>query len=116
MFPWGLLCSPRQMRKTHWRFAFMAEKMPTSCFMRTAGIAIHTSMAPEQRSSCIGIIVATTLSIGDRAGTFPGMPSKQMLHIVLVKEEHGIGIGPESGPDRTATYAGHQMTIVLSKQ
>jgi hypothetical protein len=43
------------------------------------------------------------------------MPKKQTYHIVLVKEEHGIGIGTESGLDRTATYAGHQMTIVLSK-
>ena len=57
-----------------------------------------------------------SLSIGDRAGTFPGMPSKQILNIVLVKEAHGIGIGPESRVDRTATYVGHQMTIVLSKQ
>ena len=54
------------------------------------------------------------LSIGDRAGAFPGMPSKQTLHIVLVKEGHGIGIGSESGPDRTATYTGHQMIIQVS--
>jgi len=57
-----------------------------------------------------------TLSIGDSSGSFPGMPSEKKLHIVLVKEEHGIGIGPESEVDRTATYAGHQITIVLSKQ
>ncbi len=56
-----------------------------------------------------------TLSIGDRAGAFPGMASKQTFHIVLVKEEHGIGIGTESRLDRTATYVVHQMTIVLSK-
>jgi alpha-D-xyloside xylohydrolase len=56
-----------------------------------------------------------TLSIGDRSGAFPGMRSEQKLHIVLVKEEHGIGIGPESEVDRTATYAGHQITIVLRK-
>ncbi|MGA2908544.1 MAG: TIM-barrel domain-containing protein [Terracidiphilus sp.] len=56
-----------------------------------------------------------TLSIGDRSGAYPGMRSEQKLHIVLVKEEHGIGIGPESEVDRTATYAGHQITIVLRK-
>ncbi len=55
------------------------------------------------------------LSIGDRTGAFPGMLSKQMFRIVLVKEGHGIGIGSESGLDRTATYTGHQMKIVLSK-
>ena len=53
------------------------------------------------------------LSIGDRAGAFPGMPSKQTFHIVLVKEAHGIGMGSESAPDRTATYTGHQITIRL---
>jgi alpha-D-xyloside xylohydrolase len=56
-----------------------------------------------------------TLLIGDRSGAFPGMPSKNNLHIVLVREEHGIGIGSDSGLDRTATYEGHQMTIVLGK-
>jgi len=56
------------------------------------------------------------LSIGDRAGAFPGMPGKQTFCIVLVKEEHGIGMGSESGLDRTATYAGHRMTIVLRKR
>jgi alpha-D-xyloside xylohydrolase len=56
-----------------------------------------------------------TLSVGDRAGAFPGMPSKQTFRIVLVKEGHGIGIGSGSGLDRAATYVGHQMTIDLSK-
>jgi alpha-D-xyloside xylohydrolase len=55
------------------------------------------------------------LSIGDRTGAYPGMPNKETFRIVLVKEEHGTGIGPESGPDRTVTYAGHQITIQLSK-
>lgn len=56
-----------------------------------------------------------TLSIGDRSGVFQGMPSKQTLHIVLVKEAHGIGIGSESGLDRTAIHEGHKMTIALGK-
>ena len=56
-----------------------------------------------------------SLSIGDRSGMFPGMPSKHTFHIVLVKEGHGTGIGPEAGPDRTATYVGHPMTIQFSK-
>jgi alpha-D-xyloside xylohydrolase len=55
------------------------------------------------------------LSIGDRAGAFPGMPSKLTFRIVLVKEEHGIGMGSGSGLDRTATYSGHQITIDLGK-
>jgi alpha-D-xyloside xylohydrolase len=55
------------------------------------------------------------LSIGDRTGTFPGMPIKHTFHIVLVRGEHGIGIGSESGLDRTAVYEGHPMTIVLGR-
>ncbi len=55
------------------------------------------------------------LSIGDRVGAFPAMPSKQTFHIVLVKEQHGIGMGSEPTPDRTATYTGHRITIVLGK-
>ncbi len=58
---------------------------------------------------------SNALSIGDRVGAFPGMPSKQTFHIVLVKEQHGIGMGSESAPDHTATYTGHRITIVLSK-
>ena len=56
-----------------------------------------------------------TLSIGDRSGAFPGMTRKHTFHIVLVKEGHGMGIGSESGQDRTANYEGHLMTIVLGK-
>ena len=55
------------------------------------------------------------LSVGDRAGAFPGMPNKLTFRIVLVKEEHGIGMGSGAGLDRTATYSGHQITIDLGK-
>jgi len=54
-----------------------------------------------------------TLSIGDRSGSFPGMPREQNIHVVLVKEGHGIGIAPESEVDRQATYNGHQLTVNL---
>ena len=55
------------------------------------------------------------LSIGDRSGTFPGMPAKHNFHIVLVKQGHGAGASEASIPDRTVTYLGHQMSIALSK-
>ncbi len=58
---------------------------------------------------------SNALSIGDRVGAFAGMPSKQTFHIVLVKEQHGIGMGSESTPDRSATYTGHRITIALGK-
>jgi alpha-D-xyloside xylohydrolase len=53
------------------------------------------------------------LSIADRAGAFPGMPSRHTLHIVLVKDGQGIGIGSESEPERSVTYVGHQITVSL---
>ena len=43
------------------------------------------------------------LSIGDRVGAFPGMPSKQTFHIVLVKEaaryRNGVGVSAGSYGD-----------------
>lgn len=41
------------------------------------------------------------------------MTSKHTFHIVLVRENRGIGIGSESGQNRMAVYEGHLMTIVL---
>ena len=56
-----------------------------------------------------------TLSIGDRSGTFPGMPGKHIFHVVLVRQGHGVGIDSDSGTDRTVTYAGHRMAVDLGK-
>ena len=56
-----------------------------------------------------------TLSIGDRSGTFPGMPGKHIFQVVLVRQGHGVGIDSDSGTDRTVTYAGHQITVNLGK-
>ena len=56
-----------------------------------------------------------TLFIGDRTGTFPGMVKNRVFRIVLVKQETGLGIGPESEPDRTVTYSGHRLRIALAK-
>jgi len=56
-----------------------------------------------------------TLSIGERAGTFPGMPLKHAFRIVLVKPGHGVGAEPEASADRSVTYQGHLMKIELGK-
>jgi len=55
------------------------------------------------------------LSISDRSGTFPDMPVKHIFQIVLVKQGHGTGIGPDSEPDRTVTYSGHRVAVALEK-
>jgi alpha-D-xyloside xylohydrolase len=54
-----------------------------------------------------------TLAIGDRSGTFPGMPGKHVLHVVLVRRGHGIDSASEI--DRTVTYGGHRITVDLGK-
>jgi alpha-D-xyloside xylohydrolase len=50
-----------------------------------------------------------TLTIDDRKGEFPGMLKKRSFHIVLVKENHGNGIGTCSKPDKTVGYNGAKM-------
>jgi alpha-D-xyloside xylohydrolase len=55
------------------------------------------------------------LSIGDRSGIFPGMPSKRTFQITLVKPGHGMGIGSDSDTNRTVTYLGHRIRITLGK-
>jgi alpha-D-xyloside xylohydrolase len=56
-----------------------------------------------------------TLSIGERAGAFPGMPLKHAFRIVLVKPGHGVGAESEASADRSVTYQGHLMKIELGK-
>ena len=55
------------------------------------------------------------LLIGDRLGAFPGMEMKHTFRVVLVKQGHGVGLGSDSGFDRSVTYKGHQMKINLGK-
>jgi alpha-D-xyloside xylohydrolase len=55
------------------------------------------------------------LSIGDRSGSFSGMLKIRTFRIVLVKQGHGVGIGPESEPDRIVTYAGHRLAVAIDK-
>ncbi len=57
-----------------------------------------------------------TLSIADQAGTFPGMPKKRTLRIVLVKQDHGVGVEPDPQADRTVIYQGHKLAVNLGKQ
>ncbi|HTU35473.1 MAG TPA: glycoside hydrolase family 31 protein [Candidatus Acidoferrum sp.] len=53
-----------------------------------------------------------TLTIGDRQGSFPGMPASRIFHVVFVGEGHGVGIGPTSQPDKIVQYSGQQLTVV----
>ncbi len=52
-----------------------------------------------------------TLTIGERAGTYPGMPNGITFHIVWVSRDHGVGETVEPKPDRTVAYSGSAVSI-----
>jgi alpha-D-xyloside xylohydrolase len=51
------------------------------------------------------------LTIGVRAGQFPGMLEKRTFQIVYVKDNHGVGIVPEDRPDKVVEYSGQEITV-----
>ena len=52
-----------------------------------------------------------TLTIADRKGQFLGMLDTRTFRIVLVRENHGIGINPSDEPDKVVQYSGKQLTV-----
>jgi alpha-D-xyloside xylohydrolase len=52
-----------------------------------------------------------TLTLGDRKGRFPGMLEKRSFRIVVVGENHGVGIAPTVTTDRTVEYSGQQISV-----
>jgi alpha-D-xyloside xylohydrolase len=52
-----------------------------------------------------------TLDIGKRKGSFPGMLESRTFEIVFVIENHGIGIGPTKGADKTVRYTGESVSV-----
>ncbi|HXY00077.1 MAG TPA: DUF5110 domain-containing protein, partial [Candidatus Limnocylindrales bacterium] len=52
-----------------------------------------------------------TLTIGDRAGTFPGMLATRTFRIVFVGENHGAGSALTATADKTVTYSGKKITV-----
>jgi alpha-D-xyloside xylohydrolase len=52
-----------------------------------------------------------TLDIGERKGSFPGMLESRTFEIVFVIENHGIGIGPTKGADKTVRYTGESVSV-----
>lgn len=54
---------------------------------------------------------ARTLTIGDREGSYKGMPAKHSFHIVLVREGHGVGEAGTAKADKTIEYAGQKTEV-----
>jgi alpha-D-xyloside xylohydrolase len=53
------------------------------------------------------------LTIGDRKGEFPGMLQKRTFRVVVVRENHGTGIGPSDEPDKIVQYSGQRIEVKL---
>ena len=54
---------------------------------------------------------AQTLTIGKRAGKFPGMLQDRTFRIVFVSPRHGNGMATEKQPDTVVHYSGRKLTV-----
>jgi alpha-D-xyloside xylohydrolase len=52
-----------------------------------------------------------TLTIGDRAGSYPGMLASRTFDIVWVGDAHGAGIDVTAGADKMVSYDGAATTV-----
>jgi alpha-D-xyloside xylohydrolase len=52
-----------------------------------------------------------TLTIGDRAGSYPGMADELSFRIVWVKPNHGVGGSVDAKPDATVAYRGGKLSV-----
>jgi alpha-D-xyloside xylohydrolase len=52
-----------------------------------------------------------TLTIGDRAGTYPGIPAEIKFNVVWVAQGHGVGEGVETKSDGSLVYRGTSISI-----
>jgi alpha-D-xyloside xylohydrolase len=54
---------------------------------------------------------ARVLTIGDRAGRFPGMLNSRTFRVVFVREGHGIGSEKTEQPDTIVRYSGTHVGV-----
>lgn len=54
-----------------------------------------------------------TLTIGDRAGSYPGMLKERTFHLVVVSSEHPVPFSFDLKPVKTVTYTGRAVTVKL---
>ena len=52
-----------------------------------------------------------TLTIGDREGSYVGMPASIQMRIVWASSGHGTGLEPTANPDKLIDYAGRAISI-----
>jgi alpha-D-xyloside xylohydrolase len=51
-----------------------------------------------------------TLTIGDRQGSYTGMPSNHIFNVVIVSSGHGVGPDATAVPDQTIRYTGSKAS------
>jgi len=54
---------------------------------------------------------AKKLTIGARAGSYPGMPATRTFNVVFVGKNHGAGLGVTATPDDVVMYDGSATTV-----
>lgn len=54
-----------------------------------------------------------TLTLGARAGSFPGMLAERTVQIVRVSPQHAAGFSFEPKPDRTVRYTGAELKVTF---
>ena len=52
-----------------------------------------------------------TLTIDARQGEFPGMLRQRTFQVVLVHQDHGVGVEATAAPDRVVSYSGAALTV-----
>jgi len=53
------------------------------------------------------------LTIGDRKGSFAGMSENRTFNVVLVGENHGVGVPSVPSPDKEVAYSGKAVSVSL---
>ncbi len=51
------------------------------------------------------------LTIGQRSGSYPGMPATRTFNVVWVGEDHGAGVGVTTAVDEVVAYDGSSVTV-----
>jgi len=54
---------------------------------------------------------AHTLTIAERKGQFPGMLQERTFRVVLVKENHGVGVNAADEAGKVVQYSGKQISV-----
>ena len=52
---------------------------------------------------------AHTLTMGEREGSYTGMPSEHTFNVVIVSSGHGVGPDATANPDKTIQYTGSRI-------